>query len=348
MKPTSGSGTLLADRLVVALARLVAEAEEPAPVEQVVRAGAVEAHHERPRLRRVVGRRDVDAVRLERAVDLGAVGLREGAGPALPRVLAGREPLGVGARGRRSCRFTNSQSRGRLAEVGPAHLGVLDEHLGRGQADVAQQGVEARGLRPGPGRGPACAASRSRGYSGVTSTTLLREASAWPSSPVNRAASRYWPSATSGTVQRERALDAAPPRRGPRPRRGRGASRPGGRAGSARPARAPARRASAPSGTRKASVTFSPGKNARRRVEERLRLVRRGDGLVVAERVDRGGRHLDALGERLRVERLRLLRRAPARRRDEGERGEQGGDEGGGRFSWRASARESYCATMGT
>ena len=50
------------------------------------------------------------------------------------------------------------------------------------------------------GASAARAASSSRGYSGVTKTTLLRVASSRPSSPEKRAASRYWPSATSGTV----------------------------------------------------------------------------------------------------------------------------------------------------
>ncbi len=264
----------------------------------------MQAHDHRPGRRRVVGGRHVQRVRLQRAVHLGAVRLRERAGAALPRVLARREAVGVRLRGLELALHEVPVAR-RLAEVRPAHLGVLDEHLGRGQADLAHERVGRGGLLPGRGERRPRRLEQARVLR-RDKTTLLRVASSWPSSPEKRAASRYWPSATSGTVHSsvpETAGGAVSSTASPR-----SASFAPSVSCSVSTTRARTGASSvAPAGRRNESVTRSPGWNARRRREQRLRLVRRRDRLVVAERVDRARLDLHLQGEGPRVERGGLV-----------------------------------------
>ena len=224
-----------------------------------------------------------------------------------------------------SCRFTKSQSRGAWPKS--------DQRISASSTSISVEGRLTSRTRASAvaafcraGTSAARAAARSRGYSGVTKTTLLRVARAAPSSPEKRAASRYWPSATSGTVHSSvpetpagAAESAASPRsasfaprrscreRATRSRTGAARVAPGGQAERERDALA--------------GVERPPPR------EKRLRLVRRGDGLVVAERVDRARRHLDALGERLRVEGRLLLRGRGGEGQEGGQRRRhQGGD----------------------
>ncbi len=321
-EPDVGVRDVGADGLVVLLARSVAEAEDPAPVEQVIRAGAVQAHHQGPRLRRVVGGRDVEAVGLERAVDLGPVGLGEGAGAALPRVLPGRQPLGVRARLLQLPLDVLPVAR-RLAEVGPAHLGVLDEHLGRGQADVAHEGVRRRGLLARAGEGRLRCLEKPRvlgrdehdvaargerlavlaGESGGEQVLALGDTGHAPGQrPLD--AGRRGADRGFAEVVELHAREVVQGQHDPRAHR-RGERR--------------AVRHAEGERHRLAGIERAPP------AEERLRLVRRGDGLVVAERVDRGRDDLGALGERRGVERLRLV--GGGRGGRQRERGQQGGDE---------------------